>query len=95
VRLLCGHTGAFHSSGAIPIAREIALRAGCRMGLLLPRVRTVGWARLADHHWVPSRVGYKCTRSAKFRSIRIAASLVMDEPSRLLVLMFWDFYLPL
>jgi hypothetical protein len=29
---------------------------------------------LADHRRVPSRVGYRCTRSAEFRSIRIAAS---------------------
>jgi hypothetical protein len=29
------------------------------------------------------------------RSNAIAASSVMDEPSGLLVLMFWDFYLPL
>jgi hypothetical protein len=28
------------------------------------------------------------------RSIAIAASSVTDEPSGLLVLMFWDFYLP-
>jgi hypothetical protein len=28
------------------------------------------------------------------RSIAIAASSVMDEPSGLLILMFWDFYLP-
>jgi hypothetical protein len=28
------------------------------------------------------------------RSIAIATSSVMDEPSGLLVLMFWDFYLP-
>jgi hypothetical protein len=28
------------------------------------------------------------------RSIAIAVSSVMDEPSGLLVLMFWDFYLP-
>jgi hypothetical protein len=28
------------------------------------------------------------------RSIAIAASSVMDKPSGLLVLMFWDFYLP-
>jgi hypothetical protein len=28
------------------------------------------------------------------RSIAIAASSVMDEPGGLLVLMFWDFYLP-
>jgi hypothetical protein len=32
VRRPCGHTGAFHSSGAVPFARGIALRAGCRMG---------------------------------------------------------------
>ena len=31
-RLPCGHTGAFHSSGAIPFVRGVALRAGCRMG---------------------------------------------------------------
>jgi hypothetical protein len=35
-----------------------------------------------------------CTSSAEFRSIRIVASSVMDKPSGLLVLMFWDFYLP-
>jgi hypothetical protein len=29
------------------------------------------------------------------RSIAIAASSVKEEPSGLLVLMFWDFYLPL
>jgi hypothetical protein len=28
------------------------------------------------------------------RSVAIAASSVMDEPSGLLVLMFWDFYPP-
>jgi hypothetical protein len=33
-----------------------------------------------EHRRVPSRVGYGCTRSAKFRSIRIAASSVMDKP---------------
>jgi hypothetical protein len=43
-------------------------------------VKTVGWARLADHRRVPSRVGYRCTRSAEFQSIRIAASSVMDKP---------------
>jgi hypothetical protein len=30
-RLLCGHKGAFHSSGAVPSGGTI-LRAGCRMG---------------------------------------------------------------
>jgi hypothetical protein len=30
-RLPCGHTGAFHSSGAVP-SEGAALRVGCRMG---------------------------------------------------------------
>jgi hypothetical protein len=38
-RLLCGHTGAFHSSGAVLVAGGTALRAGCRVGPQLPRVR--------------------------------------------------------
>jgi hypothetical protein len=31
-RLLCGHTGAFHSSGAVLTVEGTALRAGCRAG---------------------------------------------------------------
>jgi hypothetical protein len=31
-RLPCGHTGAFHSSGAVLAAEGTALRAGCRVG---------------------------------------------------------------
>jgi hypothetical protein len=31
-RLPCGHTGAFHSSGAVFTAERTALRAGCRVG---------------------------------------------------------------
>jgi hypothetical protein len=38
-RLPCGHTGAFHSSGAVVAAGGTALRAGCRVGPQLPRVR--------------------------------------------------------
>jgi hypothetical protein len=29
----CGHTGAFHSSGAVPSKGGTVLRAECRMGL--------------------------------------------------------------
>jgi hypothetical protein len=65
------------------------------MGPYLPRVRTIGWARSAVHRsgaipgWVQVYMLYGVVRS-----IAIVVSSVMDEPSELLVLMFWDFYLP-
>jgi hypothetical protein len=55
----------------------------------------VGWARSAVHWpgaipgWVQVYTIYRV-----FLSIAIAASSVMDAPSGLLVLMFWDLYLP-
>jgi hypothetical protein len=95
VRRPCGHTGAFHSSGVVPFLSGIALRTGCKMGPKLPRVHAVGWARSVVHRpgaipgWVQVYTLYRV-----IRSVAIAASSVMDEPSGLLVLMFWHFYLP-
>jgi hypothetical protein len=54
----------------------------------------VGWAQSAVHRpgAIPGWVQVY-TLCRLIRSIAIVASWVKDEPSGLLVLMFWDFYL--
>jgi hypothetical protein len=77
-RLPCGHTGAFHGSGAVP-SEGGSFEGRMQDGTVTTERSPVGWARSAVHRpgTIPGWVQvYTLCRVA--RSIAIAASSVMD-----------------
>jgi hypothetical protein len=78
-RLPCGHTGAFHSSGAVLAAGGGRFEGRMHGGTVTTESSPVGWARSAVHRpgTIPGWVQVY-TLCRVVRSIAIAASSVMD-----------------